>query len=74
MKQIMAVLGVGILAGVLFGCTGAGPQPPVVTHGYPYATYFSGRIQPVPAGAFTWIARYPRLADLGGGIDVYDVR
>jgi len=43
-------------------------------HGYPYATYFAGRIQPIPAGAFSWIARYPRRADLGGGIYIYDVR
>lgn len=43
-------------------------------HGYPYATYLAGRIQPIPAGAFSWIARYPRRADLGGGIYIYDVR
>jgi hypothetical protein len=43
-------------------------------HGYPYATYYAGRILPIPAGAFTWIARYPRKADLGGGISIYDVR
>jgi hypothetical protein len=40
-------------------------------HGYPYATYAGGRIVPVPPGAFTWIGRFPRVADLGGGIFVY---
>ena len=44
----MAVLGVGILASVLFSCTGAGPQPPTVTTGYPYATYQGGRDVPIP--------------------------
>jgi hypothetical protein len=48
MKQLMAVLGVGILASVLFSCTGAGPQPPTVTTGYPYATYAGGRDVPIP--------------------------
>jgi 4-amino-4-deoxy-L-arabinose transferase-like glycosyltransferase len=43
-------------------------------HGYPYATYAGGRIVPVPPGAFTWIGRFPRVADLGGGIFVYDVK
>ncbi len=43
-------------------------------HGYAYATYAAGRIVPVPAGAFTWLARCRRVADLGGGIFVYDVR
>lgn len=42
-------------------------------HGYPYATYAGGRIVPVPPGAFTWIGRHPRVADLGGGIFVYNV-
>jgi hypothetical protein len=42
-------------------------------HGYPYATYADGRIVPVPPGAFAWIGRYPRVADLGGGIFVYNV-
>ena len=42
-------------------------------HGYPYATYAGGRIVPVPPGAFTWLGRFPRVADLGGGIFVYDV-
>jgi len=42
-------------------------------HGYPYATYAEGRIVPVPPGAFSWIARFPRVADLGGGIFVYNV-
>jgi len=40
-------------------------------HGYPYATYANGRILPIPPGAFTWIGRYPREAELGGGIFVY---
>lgn len=43
-------------------------------HGYPYATYAEGRIVPVPPGAFTWIGSFPRVADLGGGIFVYDVK
>jgi 4-amino-4-deoxy-L-arabinose transferase-like glycosyltransferase len=43
-------------------------------HGYAYATYAAGRIVPVPAGAFTWLNRYPRVADPGGGIFIYDVR
>lgn len=42
-------------------------------HGYPYATYADGRIVPVPPGAFAWIGRFPRVADLGGGIFVYNV-
>jgi hypothetical protein len=42
-------------------------------HGYPYATYAGGRIVPVPPGAFAWIGRSPRVADLGGGIFVYNV-
>jgi hypothetical protein len=42
-------------------------------HGYPYATYAEGRIMPVPPGAFAWIGRFPRVADLGGGIFVYRV-
>jgi hypothetical protein len=48
MKQMMAVLGTGILASVLFGCTQAGPQPPTVTTGYPYATYARGWDVPTP--------------------------
>jgi hypothetical protein len=48
MKEIMAVLGAGILTSVLLGCTQAGPQPPVVTTGYPYATYAGGRDVPTP--------------------------
>ena len=48
MKEMMAILGVGILASVLFSCTGAGPQPPTVTTGYPYATYAGGRDVPIP--------------------------
>jgi hypothetical protein len=42
-------------------------------HGYPYATYAGGRMVPVPPGAFTWIARGERGADLGGGIFVYRI-
>jgi hypothetical protein len=40
-------------------------------HGYPYATYAEGRILPIPPGAFAWIRRFPRVADLGGGIFVF---
>jgi len=43
-------------------------------HGYPYATYANGRILPVPPNAFAWIARARRVADIGGGMFVYDVR
>jgi hypothetical protein len=43
-------------------------------HGYGYMTFAGGRMMPVPAGAFTWIARYPRVADLGGGLFVYQVK
>lgn len=42
-------------------------------HGYPYATYAGGRIVPVPAGAFTWLAGHPRVAELGGGMVVVRV-
>ena len=42
-------------------------------HGYPYATYAGGRMVPVPPDAFTWIAKYPRVADLGGGMFVYRI-
>jgi dolichyl-phosphate-mannose-protein mannosyltransferase len=42
-------------------------------HGYPYATYANGRIVPVPPDAFTWIGRFPRVADLGGGMFVYRI-
>jgi hypothetical protein len=48
MKEMMAILGAGILTSVLFGCTQTGPQPPVVTTGYPYATYAGGRDVPTP--------------------------
>ena len=48
MKQMMAVLGVGILASVLYGCTQAGPQPPTVTTGYPYARYATTSDVPTP--------------------------
>jgi hypothetical protein len=55
----------------------ARPGPVAVSanflHGYPYATYAEGRIVPVPPGAFAWIGRFPRVADLGGGIFVYNV-
>ncbi|MDP9122316.1 MAG: hypothetical protein M3O15_13280, partial [Acidobacteriota bacterium] len=56
----------------------AHPGPTAVSanflHGYPYATYANGRILPVPPGAFTWLGRYRRIADLGGGLFVYDVK
>ena len=42
-------------------------------HGYPYATYAGGRMVPVPPDAFTWIGRYERVEDLGGGIFVYRI-
>jgi len=41
-------------------------------HGYPYATYQHG-LTPVPPGAFTWLARQERVADLGGGMFVYRI-
>jgi Dolichyl-phosphate-mannose-protein mannosyltransferase len=40
-------------------------------HGYPYATYANGRILPIPPGAFAWIGKLPRKAELGGGMFVY---
>jgi 4-amino-4-deoxy-L-arabinose transferase-like glycosyltransferase len=40
-------------------------------HGYPYATYANGHILPIPPGAFRWVGRSPRVAELGGGIFVY---
>ncbi|MGH9361938.1 MAG: glycosyltransferase family 39 protein [Thermoanaerobaculia bacterium] len=53
---------------------GIGPEWTAVSanflHGLPYATYFEGRIVPVPAGAFTWLAAYPDRRYLGGGIFV----
>jgi hypothetical protein len=52
MKEMMAVIGAGILTSVLFGCTQAGPQPPVVTTGYPYATYQGGRDVPIPRSPY----------------------
>ena len=57
---------------------GSGYRGPVVIsanflHGYAYATYAQGRMMPVPAGAFTWIARSPRVEDLGGGMYVYQL-
>ncbi len=42
-------------------------------HGYPYATYANGHILPIPPGAFRWVGRSPRVAELGGGIFVYQV-
>jgi hypothetical protein len=42
-------------------------------HGYPYVTAAGGRMVPVPSGAFAWIERYPRLADLGGGLYLYEI-
>ncbi|HSF39284.1 MAG TPA: glycosyltransferase family 39 protein [Thermoanaerobaculia bacterium] len=42
-------------------------------HGYPYMTYAEGRMAPVPPEAFAWIARHPRVEDLGGGIFLYRI-
>jgi Dolichyl-phosphate-mannose-protein mannosyltransferase len=42
-------------------------------HGYPYATYAAGRILPVPPNAFAWLARERRVADIGGGMFLYEV-
>ncbi len=42
-------------------------------HGYPYVTDIAGHMVPVPAGAYTWLARYPRQADLGGGLFLYRI-
>jgi len=28
---------------------------------------------PIPGGAFAWIARHPRRADLGGGLYLYEI-
>jgi hypothetical protein len=42
-------------------------------HGYPYVTNVRGHMVPVPAGAFAWIARHPRRADLGGGLYLYEI-
>jgi Dolichyl-phosphate-mannose-protein mannosyltransferase len=53
------------------------PGPAVVSanfvHGYPYVTNVRGHLVPIPAGAFSWIARYPRRADLGGGLYLYEI-
>jgi hypothetical protein len=53
------------------------PGPAAVSanfvHGYPYATFAGGHMTPVPPGAFSWIERYPRWADLGGGIFLYEI-
>ena len=66
----------------LYGIDGYFPrpdQPGLVAisanflHGYGYLTFAGGRMVPVPAGAFNWIARYPRVADLGGGMFVYKI-
>jgi hypothetical protein len=40
-------------------------------HGYPYATFAEGRMVAIAPGAFAWVERCPRLADLGGGIHLY---
>jgi hypothetical protein len=42
-------------------------------HGYPYVTNVRGRIVPIPPNAFAWIDRYPRRADLGGGLFLYEI-
>jgi hypothetical protein len=53
------------------------PGPAVVSanfaHGYPYVTNVRGHMVPIPAGAFSWIARHPRRADLGGGLYLYEI-
>jgi hypothetical protein len=53
------------------------PGPAVVSanfaHGYPYVTNLRGHMVSVPAGAFSWIARHPRRADLGGGLYLYEI-
>lgn len=53
------------------------PGPAVVSanfaHGYPYVTNVRGHMVPVPAGAFSWISRNPRRADLGGGLYLYEI-
>jgi len=42
-------------------------------HGYPYVTNVRGHMVPIPGGAFAWIARHPRRADLGGGLYLYEI-
>jgi hypothetical protein len=42
-------------------------------HGYPYVTNVRGRMVPIPPNAFAWIDRYPRRADLGGGLFLYEI-
>jgi hypothetical protein len=53
------------------------PGPAVVSanfaHGYPYVTATNGRMLPIPANAFAWIATHPRRADLGGGLYLYEI-
>jgi dolichyl-phosphate-mannose-protein mannosyltransferase len=53
------------------------PGPAVASanfaHGYPYVTNVNGHMVPVAAGAFSWIARYSRRADLGGGLYLYEI-
>jgi hypothetical protein len=53
------------------------PGPAAVSanfaHGYPYVTFAGGRMVPVPPDAFSWIGRFPRRADLGGGIFLYEI-
>jgi hypothetical protein len=53
------------------------PGPAVVSanfaHGYPYVTNVRGHLVPIPAGAYAWIARHPRRADLGGGLYLYEI-
>jgi len=49
------------------------PGAPGEVPDYPYATYANGHILPIPPGAFRWVGRSPRVAELGGGIFVYGV-
>jgi hypothetical protein len=53
------------------------PGPVVVSanflHGYAYVTYYRGRMRPLREGEVTWIAKYPRVEDLGGGMYVYQI-
>ena len=41
-------------------------------HGYPYVTNRAGRMLPIPPDAFTWLAGHRRIANLGGGIFIYE--
>jgi hypothetical protein len=41
-------------------------------HGYPYVTNRAGRMLPIPPDAFTWLAGRRRIANLGGGMFIYE--